>query len=265
MRKRQNKQTFLAQNFLKSPKLVRRLVAKSTINSSDIVYEIGAGKGIITAELAHVAEKVVAIEKDPRLVLGLREKFVAHGNIEIIERDFLRYKIIERNYKIFANIPYSITAEIMRKILYERPLPSEAYFILQREAAKKFSGCPRETQFSVLVKPLFEFQILAGLRRTDFDPVPNVDSVLLLIRRRKVPLIKKEDIALYRGFVYHGFGGWKARLRSAYKNVFTYKQWKRMSRELSFPLDATPTELSFEQWLGLFNRYKLLFMRKEYS
>jgi 23S rRNA (adenine-N6)-dimethyltransferase len=256
MEKRRRRKVFLAQNFLRSPGLVSRLVARSSIGPSDVVYEIGPGKGIITAELVRAAEKVVAIEKDPKLVRRLRERFRGVENIEIIEEDFLQFSIRERDYKIFANIPYSITASLVRKILYVPPVPSEAYLILQKEPARKFSGRPSETLFSLLAKPLFEFQIVAGLKRTDFDPAPDVDSVLLRIARRREPLLQKEDAALYREFVRYGFGGWKRHLRSAFKPVFTYKQWKRLSRDLHFPLNATPTELTFVQWLGLFKAFK---------
>jgi 23S rRNA (adenine-N6)-dimethyltransferase len=256
MERRRRRQVFLAQNFLRSPELVRRLVAMSSIGPGDVVYEIGPGGGIITAELARAAAKVVAIEKDPMLVRRLRERFRGVGNVEIIEKDFLRFSIRERDYKIFANIPYSITASLVRKILYAPPAPSEAYLILQKEPARKFAGLPRETLFSLRAKPFFEFQIVAGLRRTDFDPAPDVDSVLLHIARRRAPVLRKEDAALYREFVRYGFGRWKRHLRSAFEPVFTYKQWKRLSRDLHFPLNATPTELTFEQWLGLFKAFK---------
>jgi 23S rRNA (adenine-N6)-dimethyltransferase len=256
MEKQRRRQVFLAQNFLRSPGLVHRLVARSSIGPSDVVYEIGPGKGIITTELARAAKRVVAIEKDPKLVRRLRERFRGVGNIEIIEQDFLQFSIREREYKIFANIPYSITASIVRKILYVPPVPSEAYLILQKEPAGKFSGCPNETLFSLLAKPFFEFQIVAELKRTDFEPVPDVDSVCLRIARRAAPLVQQEEAALYREFVQYGFGRWKRYLRLAFKHVFTYKQWKRLSQELRFPLNATPTELTFEQWLGLFKAFK---------
>ena len=256
MEERRRRKVFLAQNFLRSPGLVRRLVASSSIGPSDVVYEIGPGKGIITVELARAAKRVVAIEKDPHLVRRLREGFWGVENIEIIEQDFLQFSIRERDYKIFASIPYSITASIVRKILYVPPVPSEAYLILQKEPARKFAGRPRETLFSLMAKPFVEFQIVAELKRTDFEPVPEVDSVLLRIERRREPLLKKEDAALYREFVRYGFGRWKRHLRSAFKPVFTYKQWKRLSQDLYFPLNATPTELTFEQWLGLFKAFK---------
>jgi 23S rRNA (adenine-N6)-dimethyltransferase len=256
MEKRQHKQILLAQNFLKSPRLVERLVAKSTIDQNDTVYEIGAGKGIITAELARAAGRVIAIEKDPLLVRRLRERFQGLANVEIVERDFLTFSITERDYKIFANIPYNITANVVRKILYVRPLPYEAYLILQKEPAQKFSGHPNETEFSILTKPFFEFKILHRLKRTDFDPEPKVDSVLLMIKRRPAPLIQSNDVASFRDFVQFGFGRWKRDLRSAYKSVFSYNRWKRLARELDFPLNAAPTGLRFEQWLGLYRAYK---------
>ena len=262
METRQHRQASLAQNFLRSPKLARRLVGMSTIGPSDTVYEIGAGTGIITAALARVASHVIAIEKDPELVRRLRERFRPLDNVEIVEKDFLAYsfRTLRGNraleYKIFSSIPYNITAQVLRKILYERSNILEGYLILQKEAAKRFSGSPRETLFSILAKPFFEFQILSQLRRTDFWPVPNVDSVLLSIKRRTHPLIEMQDVASYRDFVRYGFGRWKPNLKLAFKNVFTYKQWKRLARELDFPLSATPTELSFEQWMGLYQGFR---------
>ena len=254
METRQHKRISLAQNFLRSPTLVRRLVGMSTIGGSDTVYEIGPGNGIITAALARVAGRVIAIEKDPELVRRLRERFRVVDNAEIVEKDFLAYSFRTRSeYKIFANVPYNQTAQILRKILDERSKLSEGYLILQKEAAKKISGLPRETLFSIRVKPFFEFQILTHLRRTDFRPVPDVDSVLLSIKRRTQPLITRQDVPYYREFVQYGFGSWKPNLKLAFKNVFTYKQWKRLARDLDFPLNATPTELSFEQWLGLYH------------
>ena len=259
METRQHSRNSLAQNFLRSPKLVRRLVAMSTIGPSDTVCEIGPGNGIITTALANVAGHVIAIEKDPELVRSLRERFRSFDNVEIVEKDFLAYSFSRTvQYKIFANIPYNITAQIVRKILCERSNLSEAYLILQSEAAKKFSGTPKETLFSILASPFFEFEILYRLRPTDFWPRPNVDSVLLSIQRRACPLVEIKDVASYRDFVQYGFGRWKPNLRLAFKHLFTYKQWKRLAHDHDFPLNATPTELSFEQWVDLYYSFKRL-------
>ena len=119
----------------------------------------------VTAALARVAGHVIAIEKDPELVRRLRVRFRLLDNVEIVEKDFLAYSLRTRRdnaplaNKIFASIPYNITAQVIRKILYERSNLDEGHLILQKEAARKFSGSPRETLFSILAKPFFEFQI----------------------------------------------------------------------------------------------------------
>ena len=256
MPKKSYKQIVLAQNFLRSSKLVRSLLDTSSIGSYDVVYEIGSGRGMITAELARIARKVIAIEKDPILVQDLRKRFQGAGNVEVVAIDFMRYHIFHQHYKIFANIPYNITADIVRKILYVPPVPSEAYLVIQKEAAEKFSGNPTETQFSILAKPLFDIRIIRELKRTDFEPVPNVDSVLLYIKKRPSLLVREEDAFLYRSFVRYGFGRWKNSLKLIFKPIFTYEQWKHLSKNLHLPLDATPTKLTFEQWLGLFECFK---------
>src|ERR1041384_8358612 len=155
METRQPRQISFAQNFLQSARLVRRIVGMSTIGPSDVVYEVGPGNGIITAALANVARQVIAVEKDPELVRRLRERFRPVENVAIVEKDFLNYSFRVRlvDYKIFATIPYNCTAQILRKILQDRSNLSEAYLIMQKEPAKKFAGSPRETLFSILVKP----------------------------------------------------------------------------------------------------------------
>lgn len=245
----------LAQNFFRDRSLVASIVAASAITKEDIVYEVGPGEGIITGELTERAGKVVAVEKDAALAARLRSRFRDKGNVEIHDGDFLRYKIKEKKYKVFSNIPFNITAEMVKRIIFGENPPSEAYLVLQKEAAGKFSGSPVETEVSVLAKPWFEFRVLREFRRTDFEPVPSVDVVLLLIARREQPLISPANTQSYRKFIQFGFEVWKKDLKTAYKHVFTYEQWKRLSKNLSFPLKATPTELKFEQWLGLFKYF----------
>src|ERR1043166_4998231 len=130
MKTHQRKKIRLAQNFLRSPALAQRLIAMSTIGPTDIVYDIGAGEGMLTAALARVAGRVVAIEKDPELVTNLRERCRPFQNVEIVEDDFLSCSFGPSEYKIFANIPYNLTSLILRKILYDRSNLQDSYLIL---------------------------------------------------------------------------------------------------------------------------------------
>lgn len=249
------KRILLAQNFFRDGLLITSIVANSSINKKDIVYEIGPGEGIITKELAERAGKVVAIEKDAILATQLRKKFNNKTNIQIYEADFLKHKIKDKEYKIFSNIPFNITAEVVKRIIFRENPPSETYLIIQKEAAEKFSGIPNETEVSVLSKPWFAFEILRKFNKTDFEPIPSVDVVLLHIARREQPLVSSVNARNYQKFVQFGFIAWKKDLKTAYNKVFTYEQWKHLSKNLSFSIKATPTELSFKQWLGLFEYF----------
>jgi len=256
MAKRAHKKEFLAQYFLRSSKLAGLLVKTSSIRSRDTVYEIGPGRGMLTNTLSRAAQEVVAVEKDPALAHYLRKRFRENENIRIVCADFLRHPISHTDFKIFANIPYNLTASIIRKILHGSPRPKESYLIVQKEAARKFTGRPTDTQFSILAKPFYRFRVIFDLRRTDFFPVPGVDSVLLHIKRRDSPRVSTGDINIFKDLVCCGFGGQKKNLRLNLKRIFTYPQWKRLSKDLGFGLNARPSEVSIEQWLGLFDFFK---------
>lgn len=84
---------------------------------------------------------------------------------------------------------------------------------------------------------------------------PNPHSA---IQNPKSPIQNRDDARLYRDFVTYGFTRWERHLRSAFKHVFAYKQWKRLARDLNFSLDATPKQLTFDQWLGLYHAFQHL-------
>ena len=132
-----------SQNFLHSKRLVSELLSKSNITSEDTVIEIGPGKGIITEELSKKCAQVIAIEYDKELAHLLQESFANKSNVKIIEHDFLKYKLPNDGvYKICANIPFNLTADIMKKVLEFENSPTDIYFIMQYEAFLKYAGKP---------------------------------------------------------------------------------------------------------------------------
>jgi len=243
-----------SQNRLRSKKLIGTLLDRSSIVKGDLVYDIGAGCGIISGELAKRQARVIAIEYDNLLYNKLKQKLVASPLVVIRHGDFLTEPLPERErYKIFSNIPFMFTAEIVRKLLFSRNPPDDCYLIMQREAARKFAGIPKETLLSLQLKPWFEFRIRHSFRETDFSPVPAVNIVLLQIELREQALITAEYTHLYRDFLVYSFHQGKPTLKSALKGVFTHTQFRRLSKDLGFRPGSVPTDLSFRQWLGIFN------------
>ncbi|HET9920838.1 MAG TPA: 23S ribosomal RNA methyltransferase Erm [Ktedonobacteraceae bacterium] len=251
-----NHQRTLAQHFLKDSYLVALLLDRSSVSPDDVVYEIGPGKGAITAQLALRCKQVVAIEKDSRLAALLRQRFAGRSNVTIAEGDFLHYPLPRKPYKVFSNIPFNITKAIVTRLTTADCEPEDAYLVMQREAAEMFLGQQHESLSTVLLKPWFAVEIVHHFRRGDFVPAPRVDVVLLRLRKRGPPLVSRADRQCFRDFVVYGFTTWRPTLGAILKGIFTGQQLKHLSRELDLNMNATPTALSFEQWLDLFASFK---------
>ncbi len=154
-------------------------------------------------------------------------------------------------------MPFARTADIMRH-LTETPTLTEAYLVVQREAAERFAGYPYEDETirSLSLKPWWHVEILRRLRRTDFAPVPNVDAALLWLMRRDRPLVQGAEGDTYLRFIESQLGTTRT-VRAALRRLLTHKQMRRLARDLRFSLDARPSELSFEQWLGVFRFHSI--------
>jgi 23S rRNA (adenine-N6)-dimethyltransferase len=252
----QQRSVLYSQNFLKSLVLVDQLLDKCNIHDDDIVYEIGPGKGIITEHLALRCRQVVAIEKDDQLVDTLYSRLGKRTNIRLLQGDFLEYRLPTSHYKVFANIPFNITSAIVTHLAESPVPPDDAYLIMQREAAQKFLGEPRESLYGILLKSGFELELIHRFRRSDFVPAPRVDVVMLRLRKRGPPLLTGNDLSLFRDFVVYSFTTARSSLRSAFQSIFTPAQLKRLSHNLHLNLSMTPTSLCFEHWLYFFDCLK---------
>jgi 23S rRNA (adenine-N6)-dimethyltransferase len=197
------------QNYLRDENLVRMLVQKAEISSGDIVVEVGPGKGIITRHLAEKVGgngKVIAIEVDSGLVANLRKDFQSFFQVEIIDDDARNYQWGNLvSYKVFSNIPFMFTSDIMSQLLDVKVGPNCGYIILQKEAASLYLGSQVKngtpTLKSLLLYPFYSCSILYKFSRNDFLPQPRVDTVLFSFTKRENPLISNDSIELYEDFM----------------------------------------------------------------
>src|SRR5437868_3376535 len=125
----------LGQNFLINPRIVEKIIKAGEISSGDIILEVGPGKGILTRGLMETGAKIIAIEKDRRIIEDLKNDF---PKTEIIEADVLKfnpkdYGLKEWGYKIVANLPYYITSHFLRTVFEKWPRPSLMVLMVQRE------------------------------------------------------------------------------------------------------------------------------------
>lgn len=244
----------LSQHFFRDPRLVRRVFRALPIRTSTVV-EIGSGNGIITDVLADSGFRVIAIEKDARLFRALRSRFIGRTNVEIHHADALELGPLREEHTLVANVPFGITAAVIRSAVRGPHPPTDAFLVLQLEAARKFAGTPAETLFSLLHKPSFDLSILRVFRRIDFEPAPRVRAALLHIHRRVEPLIETRSSRRYRRFVESTFGA-RPSIGRALRSHFTRTQIRRLASDLRFSTDARPSALTFPQWLAIFRFYE---------
>lgn len=246
----------ISQNFTTNNKLVAKLVRITDINEEDIVFDIGAGAGVISTELAKTAKKVYAVELDKKFEFALKEATKSFPNVEVIMGDFLKLPLPENSkYKVFSNIPFSITSDIVYKLMFAKNPPEDAVLFVQKEAAYRFMGEGEGYLISILIKPFFDVEIAYEFKKSDFTPQPSVNIVLLEIKKRQKPLVDIQNAENYQNFVIYTLKQQKPTLKLRLNKIFTSKQFYKLSKDLNFSEEISASELEIDQWIGLFNYY----------
>ncbi len=239
----------VSQNFLTSRALIERLIQKTDIAAQDTVLEIGAGKGHITKVLSEHCKEVVAYEIDEKLYQRLLPH--APANVRLYHADFLKCRLPESPYKVFSNIPFSRTTEIIHKLTGAANLPSGIWLVMEMGAAKRFCGLPKENLNSLLLKPFFEGRIVYHFRREDFHPAPRVDAVLLELKRRDKPDIAPAQRREFYTFVSHGL----RRGLFGPRSPLTKAQIAAALKFAGLPPIKRSGDILYIQWLCLFRRW----------
>lgn len=219
----------LGQNFLTSEWALQKIVETADIKKDDTILEVGPGKGALTAEILKCEpKKVLAIEKDDSMIPLLQETF--HKNIEdgsfILENgDILEFDpdasflssparsgihVLEKGYKIVANIPYYITGHFIRKFLTADNKPSKMVLLIQKEVAERIvAKNGKESLLSLSVKAYGEPKYIMTVNKGSFFPAPNVDSAIIEIDLSQQPInnhfISKEEEQRFFDILHAGF------------------------------------------------------------
>jgi 16S rRNA (adenine1518-N6/adenine1519-N6)-dimethyltransferase len=196
----------LGQNFLINPTVCPRMAEMSNAQPGWGMIEIGAGVGVLTAELAQRADKVVCIEIDSRLLPILDETLAEYDNIKIVNQDVLKvdlHKLIAEEFPnmpvaVCANLPYYITSPIIMNLLESRLPISSLTVMVQKEAAQRICAMPGSREVgavSIAVRYYCEPKVLFQVSRGSFMPAPDVDSTVIRLDIRKQPEVdvKREE------------------------------------------------------------------------
>lgn len=199
----------LGQNFIMDESFLEHLLEIAMVDNKDNVLEIGPGPGILTSLIAERARRVLAIETDQRLEPVLSEMLGGYENASFVIRDALKTNINAllnekfegEDYRVVANLPYYITADLILKMLSLDKLPDTICVMVQKEAAERIMSHPGDknwTAFSATVNYFCDCVVLEDVPPTRFNPMPHVDSCFIRLDIKNDRLVER---AYESGFV----------------------------------------------------------------
>jgi len=248
----------LGQHFL-TDRGVARAMARTIPKDIGSVLEIGPGPGILTEEVLRLGFDVTAVEIDPRFSDLLRTRYRDNDKVQIIQGDILdlltKEKIDTYSY-IVSNLPFNISTPLITRLLDMLPYPWEdgysfggATIMFQKEYAQRLMARHRSKEYgrlTVMFKVKLDASLLMEVPRVDFDPQPEVDASVLIIRRREPPFERIDDPTLFDHIVRESF----QRRRKKMKNIpiGANEVLDRMAKA-----DLRPEDLSISDFISLAN------------
>jgi len=251
----------LGQHFLRNRLILKKIVQTIRPQKSDLIIEIGPGKGALTLPLVTKAGQVIAIEKDRALAVFLQKK--DWPNLTILEADILKVdfkKLLEgipgEMVKLVGNLPYSISSPLLFKILETKELFSECIFLFQKEFAERICAQPGTKKYAPL-SILFQIHFFTKLHffvpQDSFSPPPRVESALISLLKRKRPLFQVEKEA-FQKFLK---GAFQHRRKTLFNNLIRLDYPSSLLSEAFHRFDLTATlraeQLTISQFVSLFN------------
>src|SRR5580698_1369590 len=195
----------LGQHFLVAQSILERIAEAACPEHTDLVVEIGPGRGALTSHLLERAERVIAIEIDPVLVQYLRAEFRDEPRLTLVEADVLKADLTQWGTATVAgNLPYYITSPILQKTLALGEQLHHAVFLVQKEVAERLTANPGSrdygylsVQTQLLSAPELLFTVPAGA----FRPPPKVESAVVRLTPRSSAEFLPQDREAFLRFV----------------------------------------------------------------
>lgn len=208
----------LGQHWLSDTASLESIVDAAHVKDGDVVLEIGPGTGTLTDVLIRKGAEIIALEFDHERAVQLSKKYQSYRSSKIfIEEGDIRaydFGILPDSYKIVANIPYYLTANLLRKLTDDAHKPTIAALLVQKEVAERVSARPGKLSLiAVLVQNYYTVSVGDVIIKDLFTPPPKVDSQVLILEKRLKPLFDWDERDV--GIIKAGFAQMRKKLKSS--------------------------------------------------
>ncbi|MDX2163786.1 MAG: 16S rRNA (adenine(1518)-N(6)/adenine(1519)-N(6))-dimethyltransferase RsmA [Gammaproteobacteria bacterium] len=212
------------QHFLHDQNIIHRMIDTLSPTSSDVIIEIGPGKGALTFSLLMQHPNLIAIEIDRDLVERLMRMTKSYSNFTLIQSDVLNFDFstLPPNQKIIGNLPYNISTPLLFHLLEYKNSIRELIFMLQKEVVERMCAevnTPDYGRLSIMLQRDFEIESLFDVPNTAFDPPPQVESAVVRLMPKSAT--KLLDYTLFSDIVREAFQYRRKTLRHALGRFFS--------------------------------------------
>ncbi len=243
------------QHWLKDKSVLQSIVDAADLKPTDTVLEIGPGTGNLTQLILSCGAKLLALEFDKTLIPDLENRFGHEASIE--HGDIRQFNLtrLPAGYKIVSNIPYYLTANLLRLLTETVNKPAIAVLLIQKEVAQRVAASPGQMSvISVAVGLYYQVSLGQLVPAKLFEPSPKVDSQVLIIKARKKPLFVNIDERRYLSIAKAGFSNKRKTLLNALSGGLRLSkepvsQWLQIA---NISPQSRAQELSMNDWHKLY-------------
>ena len=256
----------LGQNFLVDNNIINKIVKIGNVNKNKTILEIGAGSGSLTKVIAlQGPKKILAIEKDKKLSIYLKNKFKYYHNIKIINRDFLnviKENNLEKNIIVFGNLPYNTSTKILSSLILLKKWPpwyGTLILMFQKEVADRIMAKAQTKQhnrLAVLSNWRLEIKKHFNVTNNCFYPKPKVTSTVLSFVPKKNNQFSLKDPKNLEKITRVLFSNRRKMVNKNFNKLF--KNANSVSEDLKINLSKRPEELSNEMFYRIAEQYEKL-------
>ncbi len=249
----------LGQNFLVDSNILDVIGRAAELSGADVVLEVGGGLGVLSEYLAERAAHVHVVEVDRSLEPALRDALDPHSNTTLHLADAVRLDLSALDpapTKVVANLPYGVAATVILRTI-ELPAVGTWVAMAQKEVGERLAAAPRTPAYgvpSVLAQLACDVRVLRPIARTVFLPVPNVDSVLVGLRRHGLAAEPSLRALVQQGFAHRRKALARSLALAPGAAPGTRDRVRAALEALGHPPDARAETLSPSQWRELWER-----------
>ena len=247
-----------SQNFLINGDIVNKIVDVIDFNSGDQIIEIGPGLGALTENIINRSYPIDAYEIDDRMCEHLIKTFSSYEIFNLNKGDFLKQDLSKynQNIRVISNLPYALTTPIIEKVLLETPNLKQFVFMVQKEVVERLSAKIKTKEYSplsIFIEYLGKLTKEVSVRKTEFFPIPNVDSTVFSIRIDKDRNMEF-DKRFYK-FLKQCFSMRRKTIVNNLSGVYGKEKVNNVLNILGFSLTVRPEEISLSQYITLFEEF----------